>query len=956
MTWPCVFEERRIDLARAGKDRINPSDAKRQTATAREILRRLGNQPGVILADEVGMGKTFVALVVAASASWGDEGRGPVVVMVPPSLKEKWPGDFELFKDVCLTRQEDKGETGLRMGRAENGVEFLKLLDDPPKRRKHIIFVTHGTLHRGLTDRWTKLAILVKALHHRTLVDQREAFPRFAAEILRLKSTADNESLYAQLYRTHPDSWKDVLVQYGVFGREEDDPVPKAVYRLLDKERVDLANLRTTLRDLPLRHSANRDARIQDFRGMLKPVLDQIWLEALKAASFRSPLLILDEAHHLKNPATRLASLFVEDEAKAEADLLNGALQGHFERMLFLTATPFQLGHAELLNVLDRFRGIRWGNGSSGGLGLEEFAGKLKDLRKVLDEAQFSALQLEKAWRHVRAEHLGRTDIQAGLDDWWREVVAEAEHGDGTLRDVARQYHDTMRKMRAADKQLKPWVIRHLRARSLPGVDVPRRMTIPGAEILAGNPAQPQAAGGIPVEGAALLPFLLVARCQALIAGLPSARSRREAGNTTFVEGLASSFEAYRDTRKHRDGKAGDVVDEAPERTDAVPEAIEDRARLDRYVNQLDAALAGLTHQHPKVRATVRKALELWKQGEKVLIFCHFRATAEALTDHLSRAIQDHLEETAARKLGCDRREVDRRLHTISRAFDPDESAFEALEKKLEALLAPHPKLEDAEKETIKDVVRRFVRTDSFLVRYFELGEGRHAERLEAAWATADASGLTLERRIERFIEFIAGRTPSERQPFLDALEAIRTGTRGERSRREEETDAGEPVSVVKLPVVRMANGKVKQETRQRLMRAFNAPFFPEILVASSVLAEGVDLHLDCRYVIHHDLDWNPSTLEQRTGRVDRIGAKAERARSPINIFLPYIDGTQDEKMYRVVRDRERWFQVVMGESYRLTELAVDRIAERVPFPESAARSLAFQLEVWPGSEPEEAE
>ena len=123
------------------------------------------------------------------------------------------------------------------------------------------------------------------------------------------------------------------------------------------------------------------------------------------------------------------------------------------------------------------------------------------------------------------------------------------------------------------------------------------------------------------------------------------------------------------------------------------------------------------------------------------------------------------------------------------------------------------------------------------------------------------------------------------------------------------------------MPNIRLANGLVKQETRQRLMLAFNTPFFPEVLVASSVLAEGVDLHLSCRYVIHHDLSWNPSTLEQRTGRVDRIGAKAEMVSKPIEVFLPYIGGTQDEKQYRVVMDRERWFQVLMGEDYRTDEV-----------------------------------
>src|SRR5690606_12210717 len=91
------------------------------------------------------------------------------------------------------------------------------------------------------------------------------------------------------------------------------------------------------------------------------------------------------------------------------------------------------------------------------------------------------------------------------------------------------------------------------------------------------------------------------------------------------------------------------------------------------------------------------------------------------------------------------------------------------------------------------------------------------------------------------------------------------------------------------LPNVRLVNGTTKPETRQRLMLTFNTPFYPEILVASSVMAEGVDLHLNCRYVLHHDLCWNPSTLEQRTGRVDRIGCKAERAKQPIHLYLPFI-------------------------------------------------------------------
>ncbi len=124
-----------------------------------------------------------------------------------------------------------------------------------------------------------------------------------------------------------------------------------------------------------------------------------------------------------------------------------------------------------------------------------------------------------------------------------------------------------------------------------------------------------------------------------------------------------------------------------------------------------------------------------------------------------------------------------------------------------------------------------------------------------------------------------------------------------------------------------------------------NSPLTPKVLISSSVLAEGVDLHRFCRYVIHHDLCWNPSTLEQRTGRIDRIGAKVEQCGLPVRVYLPYLGETQDEKQYRVVMDRERWFSVVMGEKFRTDARSTELLADRVPFPETLARQLAFQLQ-----------
>jgi hypothetical protein len=86
--------------------------------------------------------------------------------------------------------------------------------------------------------------------------------------------------------------------------------------------------------------------------------------------------------------------------------------------------------------------------------------------------------------------------------------------------------------------------------------------------------------------------------------------------------------------------------------------------------------------------------------------------------------------------------------------------------------------------------------------------------------------------------------------------------------------------------------------------------------------------------------------LEQRTGRIDRIGAKCERSGQPVHVYLPYIAETQDEKMYRVVSDRERWFSFVMGEKFQTDARTTESLAARVPFPGEAAEGLAFALHV----------
>ena len=87
--------------------------------------------------------------------------------------------------------------------------------------------------------------------------------------------------------------------------------------------------------------------------------------------------------------------------------------------------------------------------------------------------------------------------------------------------------------------------------------------------------------------------------------------------------------------------------------------------------------------------------------------------------------------------------------------------------------------------------------------------------------------------------------------------------------------------------------------TKDDIIREFRSPQGPPVLLSSEVGGEGVDLQFSW-VVINYDLPWNPMRVEQRIGRVDRLGQESDK----VLIWNLFYDDTIDARIYRCLYDK----------------------------------------------------
>ena len=81
-----------------------------------------------------------------------------------------------------------------------------------------------------------------------------------------------------------------------------------------------------------------------------------------------------------------------------------------------------------------------------------------------------------------------------------------------------------------------------------------------------------------------------------------------------------------------------------------------------------------------------------------------------------------------------------------------------------------------------------------------------------------------------------------------------------------------------------------------------------DVLLCTDAAAEGLNFQF-CGALVNYDMPWNPMRVEQRIGRIDRLG----QAHPHIRVVNLHYQGTVETDVYRALRERINLFETVVG-------------------------------------------
>ncbi|MFO0618919.1 MAG: helicase-related protein [Polyangiaceae bacterium] len=948
--------------ARAGGGALVPErDVERQEDTVLRALDLLDEEPGVVLADEVGMGKTYEALGVVAARTHARADSRVLILTPGPDLNKKWTDELIAFGDRAQTMY-----AGF-VGQFSIASTLGELIDALRGSRIVVAPVSVFAGGRAIEDQCFLLSLWAE---RRGLAGNQigAIFKRYRDGAGARISLSDHAFLGVLPWDMVEPAVARALATHAA-GEVSLDRIHAEGYEAFGKK----ADVDTALGDLRLR-----------LLHELIPELD---------------LLVVDEAHKLKNASS------------ARATGVRMLFDRKFEKALFLTATPFQLDVEELSQVFSLFGLAR---GASSG-----FAARTEVLLDGVREYTRAYEAFERAWGQV--DGVGAADFEAHFE---RDPELLDEPEDASLRALVHHGRRLLTLKRdRIEPGFRSWMIRSLREdkrqyrRSVkerlrpsggPGVpfllyerfiaelfrskarthksavqinmvssfgaaregallaDADRESLGPGVEAyrklvqrVVGDLRDEH--GGHPKIAHVVRDALVAAErhektlifCARRQTLLELKREIEHEWNRRLLERWREPFPG---------AEMRDIFDEVEdgERSRGRHSKLQTRfqrgqdllylALRERYIPTL---LDASEFAEENLAAVVDKANEVLLRQRlpesearridwSIVKRCVEQATALLLEERggASEVDPECLRRLTAPEfvpLGFDLEADDvesasEGTHQAEWRIDEDDTRPVIAKMHVWSLMR-------AQLVAVPAALR--VRTVERLAGYLV---SRFVPFLPELLGYAAAQGLDLETIESRALLPIVDRfwTTAKGRVWCDLLASfLRYAGRLDENRRKEVIDDAVRAGAI-------VRHTVDGESRERLREAFNTPLYPMILVANEVMQEGLDLHHHCRRVVHHDLAWNPAQLEQRVGRVDRLGSLVQRARekkpeTTLDVALPIIMNTIDERLERRVRMRERWLEFLLGAPPKFEEygLADDPVQ---PLPLRFSEALRVEL------------
>jgi len=106
-----------------------------------------------------------------------------------------------------------------------------------------------------------------------------------------------------------------------------------------------------------------------------------------------------------------------------------------------------------------------------------------------------------------------------------------------------------------------------------------------------------------------------------------------------------------------------------------------------------------------------------------------------------------------------------------------------------------------------------------------------------------------------------------------------------------------------------LISGQIPKDNREEIIQNFREDTSIKVMLSSEVGSEGLDLQF-CHHMVNYDLPWNPMKVEQRIGRLDRIGQESQK----IIIVNFKVEETIEERILTRLYERIKIFEESIGD------------------------------------------